>query len=222
MQIKNWTQALAETAPTRAPRTKNKMVLRLRREVKMNVLGPRVLPSYPTCHTPPPPATYARHLSLPDMRADLLLASLDAARWDLAGTNKNAKRRLREAARIADGVREELSSVEGKMRGGHVCVCVCVSFCAREALRCWCGVVSSCDVLSDVLCDLLRDLWLSLLAWKRRVSLFRAALCTPAFGRRAFASMSCVCLVAFPLPYPILSDTYRVLSGGAKSVEGCS
>ncbi|CAN0361392.1 unnamed protein product, partial [Ectocarpus sp. 8 AP-2014] len=43
----------------------------------------------------------------------LLLASLDAARWDLAGTNKNAKRRLMEAARIADGVREELSSVEG-------------------------------------------------------------------------------------------------------------
>lgn len=46
-------------------------------------------------------------------RVDLLLASLDAARWSLAGGTKEGKRRLEEAVRIAHIAREELSRVEG-------------------------------------------------------------------------------------------------------------
>lgn len=50
---------------------------------------------------------------------DLLLASLDAARWDLAGSAKKGRHRLREAAQIANGLREELSEVQGE--GGIMC-----------------------------------------------------------------------------------------------------
>lgn len=46
---------------------------------------------------------------------DLLLASLDAARWSLAGAEKNGKRRLEEAVQIARGVREEMLGVRGAM-----------------------------------------------------------------------------------------------------------
>lgn len=44
---------------------------------------------------------------------DLLLASLDAARWSLAGGTKEGKRRLEEAVRIVRAAREELSCVQG-------------------------------------------------------------------------------------------------------------
>lgn len=44
---------------------------------------------------------------------DLLLASLDAARWSLAGAEKDGRRRLREAVQIAQGVRAEIKDVEG-------------------------------------------------------------------------------------------------------------
>ncbi|CAN0298414.1 unnamed protein product [Ascophyllum nodosum] len=43
----------------------------------------------------------------------LLLSSLDAARWSLAGGAKEGKRRLEGAVRIVRRVREELSSVQG-------------------------------------------------------------------------------------------------------------
>lgn len=46
-------------------------------------------------------------------RVDLLLASLDAARWSLAGGKKEGKRRLEEAVRITRAAREELSRVQG-------------------------------------------------------------------------------------------------------------
>ncbi|CAM9741199.1 unnamed protein product [Laminaria digitata] len=43
----------------------------------------------------------------------LLLASLDAARWSLAGADKDGRKRLREAVQIAQGVRAEIKNVEG-------------------------------------------------------------------------------------------------------------
>eukprot|EP00904_Undaria_pinnatifida_P009756 jgi/Undpi1/5910/HiC_scaffold_2.g01184.m1 len=43
----------------------------------------------------------------------LLLASLDAARWDLAGAEKDGRRRLKEAVLIAQGVRAEMKNMEG-------------------------------------------------------------------------------------------------------------
>lgn len=110
--------------------------------------APEFSPLPNVSHSPPPPPTRAP--SLFRIRADLLLASLDAARWDLAGTDKNAKRRLREAARVADGVREELSSVEGKRRGGHV---VCARVVSRARGFALFVVASACDVLIDVSCD---------------------------------------------------------------------
>lgn len=48
-----------------------------------------------------------------DVEIDLLLASLDAARWSLAGAEKDGRRRLREAVQIARGVRAEIKDVEG-------------------------------------------------------------------------------------------------------------
>lgn len=45
--------------------------------------------------------------------SDLLLASLDAARWDLAGGAKKGRHRLSEAAQIASRVRDELSDTQG-------------------------------------------------------------------------------------------------------------
>ena len=46
-------------------------------------------------------------------KSDLLLASLDAARWDLAGGARKGRHRLDEAAKIARRLREELSDAQG-------------------------------------------------------------------------------------------------------------
>lgn len=54
------------------------------------------------------------------MDVDLLLASLDAARWTLAGTEESGKRRLKAAVKVAQGVREQIAHIDGE----HECACL--------------------------------------------------------------------------------------------------